>query len=423
MSAEAQEPMKPTERAMAKVQKAMSSADHLALMDARCAKNYAPLPVVISRGKGAVVWDVEGKRYLDLLSAYSALNQGHCHPRIVAAMHDQVDMLTLTSRAFHNDRLAPFLDKLCALAGYEQALPMNSGAEAVETALKLMRRWGYDRKKVAEGKARIVVASGNFHGRTIATVGLSDDPSSFAGYGPFPPCFDRVPYADIEAFRRALGPETVGVLLEPIQGEAGVIIPPDEYLRQVRAACTEKGILLAFDEVQTGLGRTGKMFAWQHSGARPDLLVLGKALSGGLLPLSAVCASREIMSVFTPGTHGSTFGGNPLACAVGIAALDVLVDEVLPARAARLGEKALGVLRQKLSPGKGNVKEVRGRGLLMAVEFVRPVAHEAVVRLCQKSVLAKDTHETTVRLAPPLVIAEAELDEALATVCEVFRGL
>jgi ornithine aminotransferase len=386
------------------------------------ARTYEPLPVVLTRGEGPFVWDVDGVKYLDGLSGYSALNQGHCHPHIVAALAAQADRLTLTSRAFHNDVMGRLLERLGALTGYPKVVLMNSGVEAVETALKAMRRWGEEAKGVPEGAGEIIVADGNFHGRTITAVSLSTEPSAFAHYGPFTPGFVKVPFGDAEALARALTPRTVGVLLEPIQGEAGVIIPPDGYLPAVREACHRARVVLALDEVQTGLGRTGRLFAWQHSGARPDLLVLGKALSGGVYPVSAVCGSAEVMNVFTPGTHGSTFGGNPLGCAAALAALEVLLDEHLTERAAGLGEQALGRLRQGLE-GARRVKAVRGRGLMLAVERAEADAHDVAVRLAQEAhVLCKDTRGRVLRVLPPLVTPETVLLDALERMIPVLRG-
>ena len=386
------------------------------------AHNYAPLPVVLTRGEGPFVWDVEGVKYLDCLSAYSAVNQGHCHPHIVAALAAQADRLTLTSRAFHNDVMGPLLERLGKVTGYPKSLLMNSGVEAVETALKAMRRWGEEVKGVPEGQGEIIVAEGNFHGRTITAVSLSTDASSYAHYGPFTPGFVKVPFGDAEALARAITPRTVGVLLEPIQGEAGVIIPPDAYLPKVRELCSTARVLLAFDEVQTGLGRTGRLFAWQHSGARPDLLVLGKALSGGVYPVSAVCGSEEVMGVFTPGTHGSTYGGNPLGSAVALAALEVIVDEQLAERAAALGEKVLGRLRAGLA-GAARVKEVRGRGLMLAVERTRDDAHDLSLRLAEEArALCKDTHGHTIRILPPLVTPETVLLDAVERMLPVLRS-
>jgi len=387
------------------------------------ARNYAPLPVVLSRGEGCFVWDVEGRRYLDGLSAYSALNQGHRHPRIVAALVEQAGRLTLTSRAFHNDRMGPLLARLAALTGFPRALLMNTGVEAVETAVKAMRRWGYERKGVPDGQGEIVVAEGNFHGRTVLAVSLSTDPDSFGRYGPLVPGIVQVPFGDAGALTRAIGPRTVGVLLEPIQGEAGVVVPPDGYLPRVREVCTAQRVPLCLDEVQTGLGRTGRMFAWEHWGARPDLVCLGKALSGGVYPVSAVCGTEELLGVFTPGTHGSTYGGNPLGAAVATAALDVIVDERLPERAARLGERVLARLREGLA-GTPAVREVRGRGLMIAVQFHEEAAHRVAASLAREAaVLCKDTRGHTVRFLPALVAPEEVLREAVEKMLPILaRG-
>jgi ornithine--oxo-acid transaminase len=393
----------------------------VALAEKYGAHNYHPLPVVVSRAKGVYVWDAEGKRYFDFLSAYSALNQGHNHPAIIAAAKAQMGRVTLTSRAFHNERLGPFLKRLCALTRTDRALPMNSGAEAVETAIKAMRLWGYRVKGVPKNKAEIVVCEGNFHGRTTTIVGFSSDPGSREGFGPATPGFKRIPYGDAAALRRAIGPDTAGFLFEPIQGEAGVIVPPAGWLKEVRRICTARRVLMCADEIQTGLGRTGRLFACERERVKPDLLIVGKALSGGLYPVSALCGKNEVMRLFTPGTHGSTFGGNPLACAVGEAALDVLVRERLAARAERLGGRMLERLRTLRHP---KLKEVRGRGLLLALEFavpVRPLAKD----LMRRGLLAKDTHENTLRLAPPLVITEAQADAAFRLVRDAvaaFRG-
>ncbi len=393
----------------------------IALAERYGAHNYHPLPVVISRAKGVFVWDTEGKRYFDFLSAYSALNQGHGHPRLIAAAKAQLGRVTLTSRAFHNDRLGPFLKRLCGLTGTDRALPMNSGAEAVETAIKAMRLWGYRVKGVPRDKAEIVVCEGNFHGRTTTIVGFSSDPDARDGFGPATPGFKRVPYGDARALRRAIGPDTVGFLFEPIQGEAGVILPPPGWLKEVRRICSSKRVLMCADEIQTGLGRTGRLFACDRERVKPDLLILGKALSGGLYPVSALCGKNEVMRLFTPGTHGSTFGGNPLACAVSEAALEVLVRERLPARAERLGARLLGRLKTLRHP---KLKEVRGRGLLLALEFTVPV-RPMVVDLMRRGLLAKDTHANTMRLAPPLVITEVQADAAFRLVRDAvaaFRG-
>ena len=385
------------------------------------ARNYAPLPVVLARGEGCFVWDVDGRRYLDGLSAYSALNQGHRHPRIVAALLEQVGRLTLTSRAFHNDRLGDLLERLAGLTGLPLALPMNTGAEAVETAVKAMRRWAYQVKGVGDGQGELVVAEGNFHGRTLLAVSLSSDPPSFAHYGPYVPGIVKVPFGDSQALARAVGPRTVGVLIEPIQGEAGVIVPPEGYLARAREVCTDAGVPLCLDEIQTGLGRTGRMFAWEHWGARPDLMCLGKALSGGVYPVSAVCGTAEVLGVFTPGTHGSTYGGNPLAAAVSLAALEVLEQERLPERAARLGEQALSRLRQGLA-GAAPVKEVRGKGLMLAVQYRSDVAGRVAESLMREAhVLCKDTRGHTVRFMPPLVTPEDVLLDAVERMLPVLQ--
>ncbi|MBK6513267.1 MAG: ornithine--oxo-acid transaminase [Polyangiaceae bacterium] len=375
------------------------------------ARNYAPLDVVLTRGQGCFVWDVRGRRYFDFLSAYSAVSQGHCHPRIVAALVEQAGRLSLTSRAFHNDKMGAMLERIARLTGFEKVLPMNTGAEAVETAIKAMRRFGYEHRSVPEGEAEIVVMSGNFHGRTTTIVGFSDEPAYRHGFGPPTPGFVLAPYGDVGALARLMKDTTVGVLLEPIQGEGGVVIPKEGYLREVRALCHERGVLMALDEVQTGLGRTGKMFAFEWETARPDLLILGKALSGGLYPVSCVCADDEVMRVFSPGSHGSTYGGNPLGAAVAVAALDVVEDEHLAERARALGERALERLRKDVR-GE-HIKDVRGRGLMIAVEYEDDRAHDVAVALAEAGVLAKDTRRSVVRLMPPLVITEEQLDEAL----------
>ena len=388
-----------------------STQDYIEQAERHGANNYHPLEVVLTRGEGCFVWDVEGRRYFDFLSAYSAVNQGHCHPRIVKALQEQASRLALTSRAFHNDRMGDMLEKISEVTGFEKVLPMNTGAEGVETAIKCMRRWGYERKKVEADKAEIIVAENNFHGRTTTIVGFSTDPGAYSNYGPKTPGFVVVPYGDAAALEKAITKNTVGVLLEPIQGEAGVMIPPDDYLPKVREVTKRENVLLCLDEVQTGLGRTGKMFAWQHVNVRPDLMILGKALSGGLYPVSCVCADDPVMSVFTPGTHGSTYGGNPIAAAVAVAALDVLVDEDLPNKANELGKHAVARFQKELTTK--TLKEVRGRGLMLAVEYTHDKAHDVAIALCNAGLLAKDTHETTVRFAPALVITKAQLDEAI----------
>jgi ornithine--oxo-acid transaminase len=389
----------------------MSEAVRLA--DAHGARNYHPLPVTLVRGEGAYVWDDRGRRYLDCLSAYSAVNQGHLHPRIVAAAREQLSRVALTSRAFHNDRLGPFLRQLAHVSGFQRVLPMNTGAEAVETAIKAARKWAHVVKGVPVDAAQIVVAEGNFHGRTTTIVSFSSEEQYRFGFGPFTPGFVQVPYGDAEALAAAVGPNTAAVLLEPIQGEGGVIVPPEGYLRQVRDICDRTKTLLILDEIQTGLGRTGKMWAFEHEGLRPDAICVGKALGGGIYPVSAFCADDELMGVFSPGDHGSTFGGNPMAAAIGLAALDVLLDEGLPGRAAALGEHFMARLRTLKSP-----VSIRGRGLLIGMELpteARPVCEA----LMERGLLCKDTHGTVVRFAPPLVVTKQTLDEAFELVAEV----
>jgi ornithine--oxo-acid transaminase len=384
------------------------------------AANYSPLPVVITRGRGSFVWDVDGRRYDDFLGAYSAVSQGHCHPRIVAALVDQASRLTLTSRAFHNDRMGEMLERIVRITGFEKALPMNTGAEAVETAIKAMRRWGYERKGVPDGTAEIIVAEGNFHGRTTTIVGFSDEPEYRRHFGPPTPGFRIVPFGSVVAIADAMGPTTVGVLLEPIQAEGGVRIPPDGYLSQVRALCAHHNVLFCLDEIQTGLGRTGRMFAFEHEQARPDILLLGKALSGGVYPVSAMCANDDVMSVFTPGSHGSTYGGNPLGAAAALAALSVVEDEHLADRAARLGAHVLETLKREVrGPG---IHDIRGRGLLIGIEYVEPVAARVAARLAEVGVLAKDARRHVIRLTPPLVIERADLDDALGRAIPVLRA-
>ncbi len=386
------------------------------------ARNYEPLPVVLARGKGAHLWDVAGRRYVDMMSAYSAASHGHAHPRILAALEAQARRLAVPSRAYYNDRLGPFLGELCRLTGLDSALPMNTGAEAVETAIKAARRWGYRVKGVARDRAEIIVANGNFHGRTTAIVGFSSEADYRAGFGPFAPGFRNVPFADLAAVERAITPATVAVLIEPIQGEAGIIVPPTGFLAGLRRLCDAHNVLLILDEVQSGLGRTGAWFAFQHEGIEPDGLTLGKALGGGVLPVSAFLARREVMDVFTPGSHGSTFGGNPLAAAVGLEALRIIQDEGLVERSRVLGDHMLTRLRAMRSPV---LKEVRGRGLWAAAEIDPKFAsaREACERLMIKGVLSKETHGTVVRLAPPLVIAPEDLDVALDRFEEVVREL
>lgn len=382
------------------------AADLLAIEDQWGAHNYHPLPIVVERAEGVWVYDTAGRRYLDCLSAYSALNQGHAHPTILAALIEQAHRVTLTSRAFHNDQLPHFCRELAALTGRDTVLPMNSGAEAVETAIKAARRWGYRSKGIAAGKAEILVCDGNFHGRTTTIVGFSSEPAYRDGFGPFTPGFRSVPYGDIEALRGALRADTCAFLVEPIQAEAGILIPPAGYLRQAAALCREQNVLLLADEIQTGLGRTGAWFCCQHEAVEPDVFILGKALSGGFYPVSAVAGRREVMQHFTPGSHGSTYGGNPLGCAVARAALRVLREEGLVERAARLGPYLLDRLAGLTG---GVVREVRGKGLLVGIEL-DSAARPYCERLMERGVLCKETHDHVIRLAPPLVIDEAQLD-------------
>jgi ornithine--oxo-acid transaminase len=386
-----------------------SAADLIASEGRFGAKNYKPLDVVLTRGEGAYVWDTEGRRYLDCLSAYSAINQGHCHPKIREATIAQASRLTLTSRAFRNDQLAPFYEELCALTRSHKALPMNSGAEAVESALKVVRKWGYDVKGVPEDQAEIIVCADNFHGRTLAIVGFSTDAQSRRGFGPFCPGFKVIPFGDSRALEAAIGPNTVAFLVEPIQGEAGVIIPPTGYLRAVREICSRRNVMLILDEIQTGLGRTGKLLAEEHEDVEADLTLVGKALSGGFYPISAVLSNNEVLGVLKPGEHGSTFGGNPLACAIARAALRVLVEEGMIENAARQGDRLKTALEGLAS---SSVKAVRGRGLMIAVEL-EPQAGGARAyceRLQSLGLLSKETHEHTIRIAPPLIITDAEAD-------------
>jgi ornithine--oxo-acid transaminase len=397
------------------------SEELLALAERHAPHNYHPLPVVIAEGEGAWVTDVEGKRYLDMLAAYSALNFGHRHPRLVAAAHAQIDRLTLTSRAFHNDTFPIFCRDLAELAGKDMVLTMNTGAEGVETAIKTARRWGYDVKGVAPDRAKIIVADGNFHGRTVTIVSFSTDPSAQAGFGPFTPGFEVVPYGDIEALRAAIDDETVAFLVEPIQGEAGVIIPPDGYLRGARELCTERGVLLIADEIQSGLGRTGTTFAVEHERVVPDLFILGKALGGGIMPVSAVVADRDVLGVFKPGEHGSTFGGNPLACAIGLEVVDLLREGTYQRASAELGAWLAHAIRDAALP---TVAEVRGRGLWIGIDLTPDAgtARAACERLMTLGVLAKDTHESTIRLAPPLCVSREDLEWALERILDVLSS-
>ena len=397
-----------------------TTADYLAEVDQYSAHNYHPLPIILSRGEGPWVWDIEGKKYLDCLSAYSAVNQGHRHPKLVAAAKAQLDKLTLTSRAFHNDQMGPFLKQLCDLAGFPKALPMNSGAEAVETALKAVRRWAYRVKGVPADKAEIVVCANNFHGRTVTIVSFSTEDSYRDGFGPLTPGFKVIPYGDAKALEKAITPNTAAFMVEPLQGEGGVIVPPSGYVKETYQICKKNNVLFVADEIQTGLGRTGKMFCCDWEGVKPDVLIVGKALSGGFYPVSAMLANEDVMGVFAPGDHGSTFGGNPLGAAVARAALDVLVSEKLPQRANELGEWFMGELRKINSP---HVKEIRGRGLMIGVEIKKEsgTARPYCEALMKRGILAKETHEQVVRFAPPLVIEKADLEWVVEEAKEVLK--
>lgn len=384
------------------------------------AHNYSPLPVVLTRGEGVYVWDDAGNRYMDMMSAYSAVSHGHCHPKLVEVLREQAGKLNIVSRAFYTDQLGAFLKLACELTGFESALPMNTGAEAVETALKAARKWAYTVKGVEKDKAEIIACSGNFHGRTIAIVGMSSEPQYRAGFGPFPPGMNVIPYGDAAALEKAITPNTAAFIVEPIKGEGGIIVPPKGYLKACEAICRKHRVLMICDEIQTGLGRTGKMLACQHDGVTPDAVVLGKALGGGILPVSLFLARREIMDVFTPGDHGSTFGGNPLGAAVGLAALHVLKEENLIERAATLGDYFQAQLRTIQSP---LIKEVRGRGLLIGLEVdERYHAHDICLQLLPFGLLTKETHHTTIRFAPPLVITKEQIDEAILALKKVFQS-
>lgn len=394
----------------------MNTSEKLIATEQRLgAHNYKPLDVVLTRGEGVYVWDTDGNRYLDCLSAYSAVNQGHCHPKILAAMVEQAGRLTLTSRAFRNDQLAYLYEELAALTGSHKILPMNSGAEAVETAIKAVRKWGYEVKGVPEGKAEIIVCADNFHGRTLSIISFSTDPDARAGFGPYTPGFRIIPFGDAEAFAVAINGNTVAALIEPIQGEAGVIIPPAGYFTRIRELCTANNVTLILDEIQTGLGRTGKLLAEEHEGIEADVTLIGKALSGGFYPVSAVLSNSEVLGVLKPGQHGSTFGGNPLACAVARTALKVLTEEGMIENAAVMGDYFLEGLRSIRS---NIVRDVRGRGLMMAVELEPEAggARQYCHVLKERGLLAKDTHEHTIRLAPPLVISREQVDWAVSQI-------
>lgn len=380
------------------------------------APNYHPLPIVIAEAEGVWVKDPEGNKFMDMLSAYSAVNQGHRHPKIIQALKDQADRVTLTSRAFHNDMLAPWYEMICKVSGKEMALPMNTGAEAVETAVKAARRWAYNVKGVEENKAEIIACEGNFHGRTMTAVSLSSDPEYRKGFGPMLPGINIVPFGDLDALKNAITPNTAAFLIEPIQGEAGIIIPPPGFLKAARELCRENNVLFIADEIQAGLGRTGKMFACEWEDVNPDMYILGKALGGGVFPISCVVADNEILGVFNPGSHGSTFGGNPLACAVSIASIEVLQDEKLAERSQELGEYFMDQLKEISHP---SIKEVRGRGLFIGMELneaARPYCEE----LKELGLLCKETHDTVIRFAPPLIISKEDLDWALERIRKVF---
>ncbi len=398
---------------------AMKTEEYIRLENEYGAKNYKPLDVVLNRGEGIWVWDVEGKKYLDCLSSYSAINQGHCHPRILKALTGQAQKLTLVSRAFRNDQLGPFYKEICEMTQSHSVLPMNSGAEAVESAIKAVRKWGYKVKGVPEGQAEIIVCENNFHGRTLTIVGFSTEEQYRDGYAPFTPGFITIPFGDADALEQAITPNTVGFLVEPIQGEGGVIVPPGGYLKKVREICNRENVMLVLDEIQTGLGRTGKLFAEEYEGIESDLTLVGKALSGGFYPISAVLSNQEVLGVFKPGDHGSTFGGNPLACAVAREALKVLKEEGMIENAARQGEYFMKKLGEIESP---HVKEVRGRGLLIGIELKEEAggARRFCETLREKGLLCKETHVNVIRLAPPLIIQQKDIDWALERIEEVL---
>lgn len=394
----------------------MSNQHFIELDDTYSAHNYHPLDVVIEHAMGVWVYDVDGRKYLDCLAAYSAVNQGHCHPKIMQAMTEQMHRVTLTSRAFRNDQMGPFLQELCILTGYELALPMNTGAEAVETAIKAIRKWGYQVKGVADNQAEIVVCHGNFHGRTTTIIGFSSEEQYKTNFGPFTPGFVVIPYGDAAALANTLTPNTVAFLFEPIQGEAGVVVPPTGFLRRAAEICLENNVLLVADEIQTGFGRTGELFACNHENVRPDIVIIGKALSGGFYPVSAVLADRKVLGLFQPGDHGSTFGGNPLGAAVARAALKVLVDDDLVAKSRSLGDYFKNCLQRIES---AHIKEVRGKGLFIGVELYVPVRHFCEA-LQQRGILCKETHKNVIRFTPPLVITKEEIDWALTHIESVL---
>ncbi|NQT25362.1 ornithine--oxo-acid transaminase [candidate division KSB1 bacterium] len=400
----------------------MTSKELIQIEDQYGAHNYHPLDVVLAKGKGIWVYDLEGNKFLDFLSAYSSVNQGHCHPRIVKALTDQAQKLTITSRAFRNDQLALFCKQVCELADMDMLLPMNSGAEAVETAIKAMRKWGYKVKGIAKDKAEIITCAGNFHGRTTTIVGFSTEELYKEYFGPYTPGFKSVPYGDALAIENAITENTAAVLIEPIQAEGGVLIPPEGYLKQIAEICKKHNVLLAMDEIQTGLGRTGEMFACRHEGVQPDIFILGKALSGGFYPVSAVVTNKEVLGLFTPGEHGSTFAGNPLACAIAREALNVIVEEELPRKATELGKYFMDQLR---TINSDHIKEVRGKGLLIGVELKDSAG--GARRFCEamqaEGLLCKETHETVIRFAPPLVITKKDIDWAFERIKKVLETL
>lgn len=392
------------------------------LEDRYCAHNYHPLPVVLTRGEGVYVWDVDGKRYLDMMSAYSAVSHGHSNPRLVAAMQEQAGRLNIVSRAFYTDKLGPFLECACELTGQDMALPMNTGAEAVETAVKAARKWGYEVKGIEHDKAEIIACTGNFHGRTTTIISFSDEAEYQENFGPLTPGFRIVEYGDADALEQMITPNTAAFLVEPIQGEGGIVIPPEGYLQRCREICSEHKVLLIADEIQTGLGRTGRLLACEHEGVVPDGLILGKALGGGILPVSMFLARREVMEVFVPGTHGSTFGGNPLAATVGLEALNLLLEEDLAGRSRELGDYLVGELHKLESP---MISDIRGRGLFVGIEIdPREGSARAICEaLMDRGLLSKETHETVVRLAPPLVITREQIDWAVGEIREVLREM
>ncbi len=396
----------------------MNSKELIRINDEYGAHNYHPLPIVISKAEGVWVWDVEGNKYMDMLSSYSALNQGHRHPYIVDVAKKQLDRVTLTSRAFHNDKLPLFLKKVCEFSGFEMALPMNTGAEAVETAIKAVRKWGYYKKGVEKDKAEIIVAENNFHGRTVTIISFSTEEQYKDGFGPFTPGFKIVKYGDADEVEKAITDNTVAIMVEPIQGEGGIIIPEEGYLKRLREIADKNNVLFVLDEIQTGLGRTGKKFAYEWEGIKPDMVILGKALGGGIMPVSAVVSSKEVLGVFNPGDHGSTFGGNPLGAAVGIAALEVLENEKLPEKANEMGNYFMEELRKINNP---KIKEIRGRGLLIGMELEEP-ARPYAEKLMEEGLLCKETHEMVIRFAPPLVITKEEIDWALSKLKKVMEG-